>query len=93
MKIDNQHVASINQINAIRPVERTEKKTAASNTDHVSVSDKAQVFNELLQKAKALPSVREERVQELRDQIGSGKYEIQAARIAAKMIIQPVNAE
>jgi negative regulator of flagellin synthesis FlgM len=62
-----------------------QKKTLGSEGDKVAVSDKAQVFQALLQKTKELPSVREERVQALTEQIERGEFQIDSQKIAEKL--------
>ncbi|MGI6120228.1 MAG: flagellar biosynthesis anti-sigma factor FlgM, partial [Desulfosporosinus sp.] len=62
-----------------------EKKISASETDNVAVSDKAQEYQTLLQKIKEIPSVREERVRSLAEQIERGEFKIDVQKIAEKL--------
>jgi flagellar biosynthesis anti-sigma factor FlgM len=55
-------------------------------TDQVKVSERAEKIGQLVEKAKALPDVRQERVEELRQLIESGKYNVSSQQIAAAII-------
>lgn len=52
------------------------------------MSDKGQLFQSLLQKAKEIPEIREERVQEVKNQIQNGQFNIDAQLIALKLLGQ-----
>ncbi|MDR3289027.1 MAG: flagellar biosynthesis anti-sigma factor FlgM [Peptococcaceae bacterium] len=91
MKINGGSIAPISAITAIQQANSIRKKITVSDSDQVSVSDKGQTFNDLLQKAKALPAVREERVQEISGQINAGIYNIEPSRIAAALRFQAFN--
>lgn len=88
MKIDGSSLSPIGSVQAANRLGQVEKKKSFSNTesDKAAVSDKAQVYQTLLQKAKELPSVREDRVQALTKQIERGKYKIDGQRIADRLL-------
>ena len=85
MKIDGVSLSGIVSLQAAKRVNSPEKKNAAG-TDNLAVSDKAQVFQTLLQKAKELPAVREEKVQELSQQIERGEYKVNPRAIAENLL-------
>jgi negative regulator of flagellin synthesis FlgM len=64
----------------------TRAQASASKRDEVVLSPKGQEFSQLLQKLKAMPDVREEKVASLTAQIETGKYTVDAKDIAEKMI-------
>ncbi len=64
----------------------TRSQQAVSKRDEVVLSPKAQEFSQLLQKLKAMPEVREEKVAELTARIEAGEYVVDAKDIAEKMI-------
>ncbi|HBW36488.1 flagellar biosynthesis anti-sigma factor FlgM [Desulfosporosinus sp. BICA1-9] len=84
MKIDGTSMSPIGSVQAVNRVSQVQKKTLGSE-DKVAVSDKAQVFQALLQKAKELPSVREDRVKALTEQIERGEFQIDGQKIAEKL--------
>ena len=86
MKVDGTSMSPIGSIQAANRIKQVEKKTAVSETDRIAVSDKAQVFQSLLQKAKEIPSVREERVQALTEQIEQGEFKVNGQKIADKLL-------
>ena len=85
MKIDKASVSPVGSIQATNRLNQTQKKTSVSEVDKVAVSDKAQVFQNLLQKAIDLPAVREERVRTLTEQIDRGEFKVDAQKIAEKL--------
>lgn len=87
MKIDGTSMSPIGSIQAASRMKQVENKTAVSEPDKIAVSDKAQVYQALLQKAKEIPSVREERVQALREQIERGEFKVDGQRIADKLFV------
>jgi len=85
MKIDGTSVSPVGGVQASTRLNQVEKKTAASGADKVAVSDKAQVCQALIQKAKEIPSVREDRVRTLTEQIERGEFKVDAQKIAEKL--------
>lgn len=67
-----------------KPATRSQQPIA--QRDEVVLSPKAQEFSQLLQKLKAMPEVREDKVAELTAQIESGEYVLNATAIAEKML-------
>jgi len=85
MKIDGTSVSPVGGVQASTRLNQVEKKTAVSGADKLAVSDKAQVCQALIQKAKEIPSVREERVRTLTGQIERGEFKVDAQKIAEKL--------
>lgn len=85
MKIDGASI-SIGNIQAVNRMNQVEKKKTQAGSDNVAVSDKAQTFQALLQKAKEIPPVREERVRELSEQIERGEFKVNGPRIAENLL-------
>lgn len=86
MKIDGKAIAPIVSIQATHRVSQSQKKAPLSDIDKVAVSDKAQAYQALLQKAKELPSIREERVRALSEKIERGEFKVDAQKIAEKLV-------
>lgn len=84
MKIDGTSMSPIGSVLATNRIQ-TRKKTPLSEADKVAVSDKAQVYQVLLQKVKEIPSVREERVRTLVEQIERGEFKVDGQKIAEKL--------
>ncbi|SDG17349.1 flagellar biosynthesis anti-sigma factor FlgM [Desulfosporosinus hippei] len=82
MKIDRTSMSPVSGIQAANRLKQVQNKTTASEADKIAVSDKAQVFQSLLQKAKEIPSVREEKVSALSEQIDRGEFQADGQRIA-----------
>ena len=78
-------MSSIGSVQAANRLKQVENKTAVSGTDRIAVSDKAQVYQALLKKAKEIPSVREERVKALTEQIEGGEFKVDGQKIADKL--------
>lgn len=87
MKIDGTSMSPVGSVQAANRLNQVEKKTAVSEADKVAVSDKAQVYQALLQKVKEIPSMREERVRTLAEQIERGEYKVDGQKIAEKLFV------
>lgn len=85
MKIDGTSMSPVGSVQATNQLKQVSKNTPVSGTDKVAVSDKAQVYQALLQKAKEIPSVREERVRALAEQIERGEFQVDGQKIADKL--------
>jgi len=66
------------------PSEQPEKQHAKADT--VVLSDMAKTVQEAQTQLKSIPDVREDKVAELREQVENGTYEIDAEKIADKML-------
>ena len=85
MKIDGTFTPPVGSAQATIRLNQTEKKPPVSEADKVAVSDKAQLYQALLQKVKEIPSVREERVRTLTEQIARGEFKVNGQEIAEKL--------
>jgi negative regulator of flagellin synthesis FlgM len=54
--------------------------------ERVELSAKAKDFQRIRQTLDRIPDVRREKIQELKDQIESGKYTVDPGKVAAKMV-------
>jgi negative regulator of flagellin synthesis FlgM len=80
----------VNQVqdkNKVGTPDSKPEKTAMK-TDTVVISDAAKRVHEARKQLDALPDIREEKVSQLRSQIQNGTYEIDADKIADKMITE-----
>lgn len=80
--------AYVNQVqdkNKIDPPENKSDK-AAAKTDTVVISDAAKRIQEARSQLDEVPDVNEEKVARLRNEIENGTYEINADKIAGKML-------
>lgn len=85
MKIDGSPLSPVGSVQKANRLKQVEKKST-SELDQVAVSNKAQVYQTLLDKVKELPAVREERVQTLSDQIASGEFQVDGQKVADKLL-------
>lgn len=85
MKIDGTSLSAIGSIQATNKVSSVAKKNAAGCEDKVIMSDKGQIYQTLTQKTQALPPIRQERVQELVEQIARGEFNVDSVKIAENL--------
>ena len=80
--------AYVNQVHDKNKVDPSNSKPdkAAAKTDTVVISDAAKRIQEIRNQLDAVPDVREEKVAQLKNQIENGTYEINADKIAEKII-------
>ncbi|MDR2737136.1 MAG: flagellar biosynthesis anti-sigma factor FlgM [Gracilibacteraceae bacterium] len=85
----------INGYNNVNPMTNTkntanaqaiEKQPQFAARDQMKVSGNAQLMQKLLQKAKEIPDIREEKVQEITARIENGQFEIDSNIIARKIL-------
>jgi negative regulator of flagellin synthesis FlgM len=86
MKIDGTSLSPVGSIQAATRAAQVNKNIQSSERDKVAVSENAQVFRKLVQKAKELPEIREAKVNELRGQIARGEFSLDAQSIAESML-------
>ena len=80
--------AYVNKVQDKKKVGTTDDKPEnyVNNSDTVVISDAANRVQEARSQLNDIPDVREEKVSELRNQIQNGTYQIDADKIAGKMI-------
>ena len=86
MKVDGTSLSPVGNVQAINRLNKVGKRTTTLGRDEIAVSDNAQVYQSLLQKAKEIPSIREERVQSLTEQINNGEFQVDGQKIAEKLL-------
>ena len=87
MKIDRTSIPPIGSIQAASRVAKIkDKNNRGLGQDQIAVSNGAQVFQNLLQKAKELPDIREDKVKAVTDKIEQGKFNLDAASLAASLL-------
>jgi negative regulator of flagellin synthesis FlgM len=63
-------------------VDSAKPVSAEHRVDQVDVSSMGKEISKLVERAKQLPDIRQERVEALRQQVQSGKYEVSSKQIA-----------
>jgi negative regulator of flagellin synthesis FlgM len=86
MKIDGTSISPVGSVQAATRISQVNKHNQGSQRDKVAVSQNAQVFQNLVQKAKELPEIREDKVKAIADQIARGEFSLDADSIAASML-------
>ncbi|TGE32587.1 flagellar biosynthesis anti-sigma factor FlgM [Desulfosporosinus sp. Sb-LF] len=86
MKVEGPSLPPVGGVKATSRINQISKKTMPSEGDNVAVSDKAQVYQALIQKAKELPSIREDRVRALSEQIERGEFKVNGQKIAETIV-------
>lgn len=85
MKIDGVNVSPITGVRDVNKVTRAANGSPAGN-DGITVSRDAQVFQVLLKKAAQISTFQQDRVQSLREQIANGQFQVDAQKVAQKML-------
>ncbi|AFM42741.1 anti-sigma-28 factor, FlgM family [Desulfosporosinus acidiphilus SJ4] len=86
MKIDPTFMSLVSNVQAANRLKQVTNNRSTNPTDDVAVSDKAQAFQTLLQKAIGTPDIRQDRVQALSQQIERGEFKVDAKKIAEKLL-------
>lgn len=86
MKVDGTPISPITSINTGNRIEQIKNRTLSQGNDLVTVSDKAQIYQTLMQKVKEIPSVREEKVKNLSEQLANGQFQPDTQKIAEKLL-------
>lgn len=60
--------------------------------ENIEISQKGKDFSLAMEKLRALPDIREERVNSIKKQIEQGTYEIDSLKIARAMLLGEINA-
>ncbi len=63
-----------------------ESESRSASEDRVSLSERAQLFKKLAEAIHRSPEVRRERVEELREAIERGRYQVSDSEIAAAIL-------
>lgn len=86
LKVDGRSISPISSIQAATRVSQINRSNKNNNQDKLAVSENAQLFQNLIQKAKELPDIREEKVKAVSEQIAHGEFRLDAASIAVSML-------
>ena len=80
--------AYVNQVHDKNKIDSSENNSnkSAAKTDTVVISDAAKRIQEARRQLDAVPDVNEEKVAQLKNEIEKGTYEINADKIAGKII-------
>ena len=79
-------VYGADSVKAGKSVRNTTATAGARRSDEVVLSSEAQGLQQQIAAIKALPDVRQDRVNELTLKIESGQYQVDAAKLADQMI-------
>lgn len=89
MKINNSaNIQRMMNVYNNQNVKTQKTSSGAKNVkkDELKLSNVAQDFQTVLNAAKDVPEIREEKVNEIKSQVKSGEYKVDAKKIAAKMM-------
>ena len=93
MKIDRTSIFPVGSVQAASRVAQVKNKNKqGSGQDQIAVSNGAQVFQNLVQKAKELPDIREDKVKAVAAKIEQGNFNLDAASLAASLL-RPLDVE
>ncbi|HWQ89291.1 MAG TPA: flagellar biosynthesis anti-sigma factor FlgM [Desulfitobacteriaceae bacterium] len=91
MKVDGTSIFPVGSVQATGKTEQIKSKPINSGNDQVTVSDKVQGYQNLVQKAKEIPSVSEEKVKEITGLLAEGLYKPDTRKIAETLLNNPEN--
>lgn len=69
-------------------IDREEGEQVRASGDSMEISDEARQIHNIAAGMEEVPDIREDRVQELRQQVQSGSYEVDAEQVADSMLEQ-----
>lgn len=72
--------------NKVSQTAKTKGTAPTSQKDEVILSSQAQEFGQIFQAIKAMPEVRQDKVQEIAGRIAQGDYSVDAREVAEKMV-------
>lgn len=87
MKIFNNNIQKVlNAYNKNTNTKKVKESNRLSKKDEFSISKEAKEIQRAMKAAKNSPDIRKEKIQEIRERINSGNYNVDAKKIAEKMI-------
>ena len=90
MIISGKQIQSIMKVytdqNKVSQTAKTKGTAPTSQKDEVILSSQAQEFGQIFQAIKAMPEVRQDKVQEIAGRIAQGDYSVDAREVAEKMV-------
>ncbi|HHV63601.1 MAG TPA: flagellar biosynthesis anti-sigma factor FlgM [Peptococcaceae bacterium] len=95
MKIDGTYFSPVKNVQGVGRTAQINKSKNGQGLgkDNLAVSANAQVFQNLVQKVKDLPEIREAKVKEIREQIARGEFSLDAKSIALSLLSLPGREE
>lgn len=84
MHIDR--IGAIHQIYTKQSSTPTKKINKTDKRDEVSLSENAKEFQNIYQKLKNVPDVREEKVDRIKEQLRTGTYNVNSEEVAEKIL-------
>jgi len=93
MKIDPTSISPVSSVQAASRISSVNRNHKNAEHDKVAVSENAQVFQRLVQKAKELPETREDKVKAIAEQIKRGEFNLDSDSIAASILSLGVKGE
>jgi len=92
MKINNNNISKMlsayNKQNLNTTKTKENESTRLKRKDEINISDEAKEIQSLMKKLKDMPEVRQEKINEIKEKINSGNYEIDPEKIAEKMLLR-----
>lgn len=85
-----QNLLKVYQSDMKKVEQMKEVKPASSARDSLAISKDSKVKQKALQAARQAPDVRTERVENLKEQISAGTYEVKSEEVAEKMISRAI---
>lgn len=82
LKVYQNDIKNINKVKDVKP--------ASPGTDSLALSKDSKIKQKALQAARQAPDIRTERVEELKEQISAGTYEVNNEEVAEKMIARAI---
>lgn len=84
MKIHN--ITGIMKAYNQKKVHSPAKPEGLGKKDEMSISNEAQVMGKIMQRIKETPDIREDKINELQQQIRQGTYSVSAENVAEKIL-------
>lgn len=91
MKINDLQHKSIQRI--YKQQQQNMKEGNKTRSDKMDISEKAKEIRELEQTLKEMPDIRREKVDEIKQKLAHGDYEIEVEAVAAKILGQDIEQE
>ena len=92
MKINNNNISKMlsayNKQSLNTSKLKENESTRLKRKDEINISDEAKEIQSLMKKLKDMPEVRQEKINEIKEKINSGNYEIDPEKIAEKMLLR-----
>lgn len=84
VQVSGQNVKKVSEEQAINA--RSNRGVESFSKDRVDISERAKEAARLMEEIRSLPDIREQRVEELREAIKSGRYRVDPLKLAEKIM-------